>query len=387
VNAFDVAIIGAGVTGLSAGYWLAKRGVRTVVLDKGRVAYEASSRAIGFQSMRGENPPEIALAAEANQLWHTLDAELGYPTEWTPSGRLWVALNEHEYDIFRKSAALWRAQQLPVDLISAAETKELTPGLTDRVVGGLYTKRGGHVNPQRASQAFAWAFLDRGGLIHEQTPVLSIEEKNGRVTGVGTADGTTISAGTVLNCAGPQIALLSRPLGIEVPIAAARVEAAITTPLPKQFEVALVGNGLSVRQTRRGNILFCGGPHEWINVDLTSEPAKPSTPVMQGEARRLLELFPALGNLSLLRTWGGAVELTPDHACILERAIEPMGLIIAATSGHGIGLAPALGKVISELIVDGRSSIPVDGLSLSRFHSLEPDWAQARRWVAGQYNT
>jgi sarcosine oxidase subunit beta len=386
VKTYDVAIIGAGIVGLSAGYWLAKQGARVVVLERGRVASEASSRAIGFQSLRGENPPEIPLAAAANELWHTMDDELGYPTEWTPSGRLWVALDESEYEDFRRSAELWKQQNLPVGLIDAAEARKLVPPLTDRVVGGLYTTRGGHANPQRSSQAFGWAFLDRGGEIREQTAVLGIDVEGEKVVGVRTASGL-IAAGVVVNCAGPQIGLLSRPLGVEVPLAAARLEAAITTPLPKQFDVAMVGNGLSVRQTKRGNIIFDGGPHEWINVELASEPAKPSTPVMQGESRRVLELLPVLATVALLRTWGGVVEVSPDHCCILDRPRSPQGLVIVSASGHGIGLAPALGRAVSEVALTGRSSVPVDGLSLARFHDLDPNWAQSRRWVVGQYNT
>lgn len=386
MSSYDVVIIGGGVLGLSTAYWLAKQGVRTVVLEKGRVGQEASSRAQGFQSMRGENPPEIALAAEANRLWHTLDEELGYPTEWNPSGRLWVALSEHEHEEFKKSASLWQAQKLPVDLISAAEARALVPGLTDKVVGALYTRRGGHANPQRTTQAFAWAFLDRGGVILEQTPALSIEVHGAKVVGARTPGGL-VSAATVVNCAGPQVALLCEPLGIHVPVVAARMEAAITTPLPKQFEVAMVGNGLSARQTRRGNILFDGGPHEWVDVDLTSEPAKPSTALLQGEARRLLELVPTLKNAAVLRTWSGIVEVTPDHATIIERTSTPEGLILATGSGHGFGLAPAIGKSISELVTSGRSSIPIEGTSLSRFRNLDPSWAQSRKWVAGEYNT
>jgi sarcosine oxidase, subunit beta len=386
VSTFDLIIVGAGITGLSSGYWLARQGARVLILDKGRVAYEASSRAVGFQSLRGENPPEIPLAAAANELWHTLDEQLGYPTEWSPSGRLWVALSDREYADFSRTATLWQAQSLPVRLIDAAEVRELIPAVTDRVVGGLYTKRGGHANPQRTSQAFAWAFLDQGGTIHEQTPVLGVEMKGGRVVGVRTPDGL-IAAGAVIICAGPQAALLARPLGIEWPIVTARVEACVTAPIANLFDMAIVANGLSIRQTRRGNILYCGGPHEWVDVDLTSEPAKPATPVMQGEARRAVELLPVLENTPLLRTWGGIVEVSPDHACIVERVTAPERLIIATASGHGIGLAPAMGKVISELAISGTTTIPIDGLSLSRFRDLPPNWAAERHWVAGQYNT
>ena len=383
---YDVVVIGAGVLGLSAGYSIARQGARVLILDKGRVGYEASSRAMGFQSLRGENPPEIPLAAVANDLWHTLDEELGYPTEWTPSGRLWVALNDEELADFRRTAALWQSHQLPVRMIDAAEVRELVPALTDRVVGGLFTERGGHANPQRTTQAFGWACRDRGGIIRELTPALGIEVRQDRVVGVRTTAGI-VGAKSVVICAGPQTPLLAKSLGLDVPLVAARLEACITAPVPPLFSTAMVANGLSVRQTGRGNILFCGGPHEWVDVDLTSEPAKPTSAIVQGEARRLLELLPNLKSVPLLRTWAGIVEVSPDHACILERAKAPEGLIIASASGHGIGLAPALGRVIGELALGAAPSIPVESLSLDRFASLSSDWASERRWVAGEYNT
>ncbi len=385
METYDVAIVGGGVIGLSTGYWLAKRGLSVLVLEKGRVAYEASSRATGYQSMRGENPPEIPLAAEANRLWMTLEDELGYPTEWQSSGRMWVTLDATELGDFHKSCEVWRSHDLPIRAIDVDEARRLVPVLSPMIAGALYTQRGGHANPQRTSQAFAWALLDRGGNIRENTPVLGIEVSHGKASGVRTADGI-ISAGAVVVCAGPQVALLCRPLGITVPVAAARLEGFVSTPLPPQFDVALVGNGLSVRQTRRGNIHFSGGPHEWINVELASEPPKPSTAIVRGAARRLLELFPTFENAALLRCWAGVVEVTPDHACLIEnRALD--GLVIASASGHGIGLSPALGKAISELVTDRRSSIPIDGLGLDRFNELDPNWANERRWVAGEYNT
>jgi sarcosine oxidase subunit beta len=98
-------------------------------------------------------------------------------------------------------------------------------------------------------------------------------------------------------------------------------------------------------------------------------------------------LLPNLKSVPLLRTWAGIVEVSPDHACILERTSTPEGLVIASASGHGIGLAPSLGKVISELALGATPSIPVESLSLARFASLPPTWAAARRWVAGEYNT
>src|SRR5579862_7352027 len=106
---FDAIVVGGGVLGLSCGHALAGRGLRCVVLEKGQVAWEASGRATGFQSLRGENSPEIALAAEANRLWMTLEEELGYPTEWLAGGRLWVALDRQEQNALATTCRHWQA--------------------------------------------------------------------------------------------------------------------------------------------------------------------------------------------------------------------------------------------------------------------------------------
>jgi sarcosine oxidase subunit beta len=255
-----------------------------------------------------------------------------------------------------------------------------------RTIGAMHTTRGGHANPQRTAQAYAWAFLDRGGEIRAQCAVLEILAAAGHISGVKTAAGE-LSAPRVVCCAGPQARRLCGPLGVELPLAIARLEACISAPLPSLFDVAMVGNGLSVRQTRRGNLHFNGGPHEWVDVDLCSEPAKPNTPNLCGAARRLAELFPDLGATPLLRTWAGVVEVTPDHATLIENVAEPEGLIVVSASGHGFGLAPAIGKVVGELATSGHSSIPIEGLGLSRFRDLATDWRETRQWTAGNYNT
>ena len=382
----DAVVIGAGIIGLSAGCRLTKRGAKVVVLDKGRVGWEASGRATGFLSLRGEQPLEAPLAAAANKLWMTLDEELGYPTEWMPGGRLWVALEENGWRELKDLREPWNAAGIPVKLIDGSAARAIVPCLSDHTIGGLHTDRGGHANPQRATQAFAWALRDRGGDIRENTPATGITVSGGKVNAVETPAGA-IATPIVIDAAGPQTALIAAMVGVKVPMAPVRLEAMVTVPLPRLFDVAMVGHGLSLRQTRRGNIHFNGGPHEWIDVDLTSEPAKPNTPIVRNIARRLAELFPSLAQTAVLRSWAGVVEVTPDQTCIIERLAAPDGMIIASASGHGFGLAPSLGQAIAGLALEKRSPIPIEGLGLSRFAGLDPNWREKRRWTAGAYNT
>ncbi|MFV3308279.1 NAD(P)/FAD-dependent oxidoreductase [Pseudomonas sp. NY15181] len=382
----DVVIIGAGITGLSSAYWLAKAGAKVVVLDKGRTAGEASSRATGFLSLRGEQPMESPLAAEAEKLWNTLDEELGYPTEWKQEGRLWVAMNDQEWAEMQDTYALFSKTSIPFELIDGKRCKQITPSLSDTVVGGIYTTRSGHGNPQRTSQAFAWAFQDRGGVILENTPAIDILVEGGKVKGVKTPTGI-IYSDVVVNCAGPQLAKVGQLVGVNIPIATVRLESMVTAPLPPLFDVAMVGNGLSLRQTRRGNIHFNGGPHEWIDVDLTTESAKPNTPIIRNIAGRLAEMMPSIASVPLLRTWAGIVDVTPDQVCIVDRLSDPEGMIIACTSGHGFGMAVSVGVAVRDLALEGKTDMPIKDLSLSRFDDLPADWKERRQWQPGCYNT
>ena len=382
----DVVVIGAGIVGLSTGYWLAKAGAKVIVLEKGRVGWEASSRATGFLSLRGEQPLESPLAVEAERLWHTLDHELGSPTEWRPAGRLWAAVTEDEWIELQDTFRLFAETGIPFRLIDGKEARTIVPCLPDHIIGGIHTPRSGHANPQRTTQAFAWALQRHGGQILEDTPAIGLLTRNGRIAGVRTPNGT-IDTDTVVNCAGPQVGLIGDMVGVHIPVTSARLEAMITAPLPPLFAVALVAHGLSLRQTRRGNIHFNGGPHEWVDIGLTSEPAKPNTPIIRNMARRLAELFPSLANVQVLRSWAGIVEMTPDVNCIIERLAEPEGFIIACTSGHGFGMAPSVGLAVSELALNGNTNLPIAALGLSRFAKLDPGWKARRRWEAGNYNT
>lgn len=383
---YDVVVVGGGLVGLSTAYRAQKAGARVIVLDRGPVAYEASSRATGYLSLRAETPAESPLAQMAERIWPTLDAELGYPTEWKQKGRLWAALNDTELKDLKTAFEAFSKTDIPFEFIDPQACRELIPILSPDVRAGIYTPRSGHANPQRVSQAFAWAFQDLGGVIREHAPVHAVLTGGGKVTGVKTAHDTIGGSRIVLAAAAYNAKLLA-PLGIHFPVAPVRMEALVTTPLPAAYDVCFIGNGISIRQTMRGNLHANGGPHEWVDVEADREPSKPNTPIVRNIVRRIIETFPVARSLQVLRTWAGIVELTPDLITIVERFEEPEGLIAAAGAGHAFGMAPSLGIALAELALEGRTRAPVADLSLSRFAGLSPDWRSERKWSAGFYNT
>ena len=371
----SVVIVGGGVTGLSAGWWLARAGVDVIVLEKGIVGWEASGRNGG-----GATHVYSPLGLEEQRLWPQMDALLGYPTEYAPQ-RIKVALSEDQLALYRRNAEIAGERGFRSEPLDPTQLRELVPIVGDTAIGGLYLHFGGHANPQRTVQAYAWALQDLGGRIRQHTTVTGFQASGGRVTAVET-DGGTFGADAVVVAAGPQTGLLAGMLGVSLPLAPARAEMICTEPLPLMAVGGVDGNGLYGRQTRRGNLVYGGGPHEWIEVSGMTAPEQPSTPLLRNLSRRLAELFPGAAHLRLIRSWAGIVENTPDGLPVIDRLSDPANVVIATMSSVGFGLSPASGKAISELVVHGQCRVAdLTALRLARFADLAPDWRARLGWV------
>ena len=380
VDSADVVVIGAGVSGLSSAWFLARAGRDVVVVDKGTVGGEASGRNGGMISERVDEPALIPMAVESLRLWPALEDELGYPTEFVQEGRLQVAVTEEEMGQLLSERDVALRHGISVNVVDPAEIRDMIPGITDRTLGGTFFPNGGHANPQRTVQAFAWAFEDLGGRLYQNTAVTGIQVLDGRVSSVETTAGL-IEAEVVVGAAGPQTGLMAEMAGVRVPVAPARVEMLATAPLEPLFRIALVGNGLYGRQAARGNLLFGGGPHEWTDVGLTADPDKPNTPLIRNISRRLAELLPGAADVPVIRSWAGVVEQAPDYLPVIGIPERPGNYVVVTASAHGFGITPATGKVVSELVLRGESSIDIGGLGLGRFADLGPDWREERGWV------
>ncbi|MGL3210607.1 NAD(P)/FAD-dependent oxidoreductase [Bradyrhizobium sp. BR 1433] len=374
----SVVIIGGGVTGLSAGWWLARDGIEVLVLDKGIVGWEASGRNGGGATHFGS-----PLFHEEQRLWPQMDDLLGYPTEYQRE-RIILALNERQHEIYQLSVDKIRRKGYGVTDLDGKCLREAVPFVGDNVRGAWLVHVGGHANPQRTVQAYAWALQDLGGRILQHTRVLDFTSTGGRVAEVHTDRGR-FHADVVVAAAGPQTAGLMTKLGINVPLSTSRAEMIATEPLDTLMARGGVdGNGLFGRQTLRGNLIYGGGSHEWIDAgDGAIRMAQPSTPLICNIAKRLCELFPKAGHVRMIRSWSGIVEVTPDLRPILHRLEHPSNVVLATMSSFGFGLSPASGRAIRDLVVDGVCSFAnLDKLKLDRFARLEPDWRERRGWFS-----
>ncbi|WRH75828.1 MAG: FAD-binding oxidoreductase [Sphingobium sp.] len=372
----EVVIVGGGVTGLSAGWWLARSGVKVTVLDKFIVGWEASGRNGG-----GASHYASPLFDEEQRLWPQMDELLGYPTEHRKE-RIIIAMTERQWEQYRFVAERHTRLGHPVELLDTRQVLDAVPLASEKCFGGVHYKFGGHANPQRSVQAYAWALQDLGGKIVQHSPVTGFETAGGKVTAVKTAN-ATYGCDAVVVAAGPQIPHLMAQLGVHVPLAAARAEMIITEPAPMMPIGGVDGHKLYGRQTMRGNLAYGGGPHEWIDVDETGPAARPSTSLSRNLAKRLAELLPKAAHLNVIRSWAGVIENSPDGRPIIDRLSSPDNVVVASMSSVGFGLSPASGHAIRDLVLDGQCSFAdIDLFKLSRFDNLEADWREKRGWMA-----
>ncbi len=372
----QIAVIGGGVTGLSAAWWLARAGHSVSVFERFIVGWEASGRNGG-----GATHYQSPLFHEEQRLWPQMDELLGYPTEYQRE-RIIINLNAGEEARYRHMAAVTTAMGYRSEELDRQQLRELVPLAGENALSAQYFRFGGHANPQRTVQAYAWALQDHGGRIHQHSSVDGFTTKGGQVSEV-LVNGRRVGCDAVVIAAGPQTASLLAQLGHHLPLASARAEMIVTEALPVQKIGGVDGNGLYGRQTLRGNLAYGGGPHEWLDEEAFGQPSRPSTPLLRNLAGRLATLFPRAAHARVLRSWAGIIENTPDGRPVLARLSAPANVTVATMSSVGFGLSPASGRAIADLVTAGACSFAdISKLGLDRFSNLPRGWRTARGWQA-----
>lgn len=367
-----VVVVGAGASGLSAGWWLARSGVDVTVLDKGVVGWEASGRNGG-----GCSHYQSPLFQEEQRLWPQMDELLGYPTEHSPE-RIVMAVTERQLQQYHYIAEMNNRLGHRVDVLDAQQVRDAVPLAGDNCLGGIHYRFGGHANPHRTVQAYAWALQDLGGRVIQHSPVTGFVQSGGKVSAVESATGT-YECDAVIIAAGPQTGALAAQVGIELPLAVARAEMIVTEPAPMMPLGGVDGNGLYGRQTLRGNLAYGGGPHEWVEFGALGPKQRPSTPLTRNLARRVAELFPKAAHLNVIRSWAGVIEMTPDGRPVIDRREN---VTVCTMSGVGFGLSPASGHALRDLVIEGHCTFTdIKLLGLDRFAGIAPDWRTKLGWM------
>jgi len=365
----DVVIIGAGSTGLSAAYELAKAGAGVLVVDKRSLAMEAAGRNPGGIRQIGRDVNEVPLMIQAMRRWHDLEEELGCPLEIEEAGYLWVALSEQELETQRQLVERDTAFGIEEYLLDRQQIREMAPAISDFVHGGIHSPTDLIANPFLVAKGYHDGAVRLGGRFLFDTEVLDLCIEGGRVRGVLTDQGE-IATDTVINAAGPWSDRIGKMAGIEIPITPCPNQFILTEPMPPILPPFLLISGIAVcRQSARGHV-YIGNTNAPGGITGFSKATDYGE--MERTVTNILKIVPAYRDLSIIRTWVGTIDFSPDDNFVLGREDSLEGLILASGfSGHGFALTPVIGQLLCELIVDGETSLPVDAFKLERFRSGE----------------
>ena len=225
----DVVVVGAGIVGCATAYFLARRGARVAVVERGSVPGEQSRKNWGFVRQQGRDPVELPLVVEANRMWQGLERELGADIEWVRGGNLALAADESRLARFEAWLPVAREFGLDTRLLRARNLDAVVPGLAGGWLGGLHTPGDGHADPEKTTDAFARAAVAHGATLHLDCAVQGVTALAGAVAGVVTEQGE-IRAPVVVCAAGAWSSRLTRTLGLDFPQRWVRGTVARTTP-------------------------------------------------------------------------------------------------------------------------------------------------------------
>src|SRR5258708_227404 len=186
----DVVIAGAGIMGCAAAYYLARRGLKAVVVDKSGIAGQQSTGAWGFVRQQGREAAEVPLMMAGIRLWEQLEAELDFDLEWRQGGCLYVASEERDWASFQQWIDVARQYGLDTRVLDRAQIDAHVSGMQGAVLGGLYTPSDGQAEPRRAAAAFAARAVEHGARFFEGCGVVAVERAAGAISGVVTERGT-----------------------------------------------------------------------------------------------------------------------------------------------------------------------------------------------------
>lgn len=364
----DCVIIGGGVVGSAIAYYLARMGMRDlVILEAEYLASGATGRCGGGIRQQWSTEPNVELAIESVRLWRTLEDELDADIEFLQGGYLVLAYTDEDVSQFEKNVELQRRLGLNVESLTPREINErVVPELnTAGVRMATWCPDDASANPFLTTQAYANAASRMGVEVELFTPVRRVLVESGRVVGVETDRGT-ISTPLVVNAAGSHSVLIARTAGVELPISPCRREILVTEPLERFFHPMIISFsfGIYFRQVKHGSVIGgFGDPDEPVGFNEAS-----SLDFLVTMSRKLAHLMPVLASVKVVRQWAGLYDLTPDAQPILGPVDEVEGFFQASGfSGHGFMIAPKVAELVAQAVAGREPDLDIDRLNARRF--------------------
>ncbi|MFT4067678.1 NAD(P)/FAD-dependent oxidoreductase [Paraburkholderia sp.] len=367
VREADVLVIGGGLHGSSSAFHLAARGASVIVLEADYVARHSSGVNAGGVRTLGRPLPEIPLALMSREIWHSLSETIGDDGGFVPSGQLKIAETNAELDECRARVAQLEAHGFTHEkLIDRASVLELEPALARHVTGGIWAERDGYALPFRTTTAFRLAAQRHGAAFFEDTPVTRIEQRGARWF-AQTPRGE-FSAEKLVVTAGAWAGQLAEQAGERVPVHPEGLMLMVTHRVAPFCRATLgaTGRPLSFKQFDNGTVVIGG---KLIGIaDLHGRHGEVDFARLVRSANTVVDLFPHLRHLGVNRAWAGVEAFTDDALPVISPSRRASNLVYSfGYCGSGFQLGPACGRLVSELVLDGNASLPLDDFAIDRF--------------------
>lgn len=369
----EVVIIGGGIVGSSIAYHLTAAGCKDILVIERESAQGKGSTGKSMGGVRAQfsTPVNIQMSLYSIPFYASFDETLGHPADYRPQGYLFCATNEKHLAYLKTNYQKQVAMGLKdVRLISAADICRQFPRLrSDDIVGGSFCSTDGFVDPYSVMIGFmSWA-ADHGARLWKNTLVTGLDRDARGIAVVQTSRGP-VSTRKVVNAAGAWARPVAEMAGVDLPVEPLRRMLVPTEPFdqfPHSAPMIIdMSNGFHFRPEALGFLLAWNDPEEVSGYKTDFDPA-----FIEKILTRAADRVPAFENLAVnpKRAWAGLYEMTPDHHPILGEAPGLPGFFLAnGFSGHGVMHAPATGKILSDLILTGKTDlIDASLLSLSRF--------------------
>lgn len=412
----DVVVIGGGVIGLTSALFLGKRGVKVVLVEKGGIACEQSSRNWGWCRQSVRDPREFDLIREALRLWRGMNEQCQVDTGFRNAGILFAARSEADDVQYREWSSKAAQSGIQTRMVSGAELAELLPGDTDLPQSALYCDSDGRAEPQWAGPAFAFAAQRLGATVLTQCAARGVETAGGRVSAVITERGV-IKCSTVVVAGGAWSRRILKDLRVSLPQIKVHASVARTTAVENGPVPALWDGPTAFRKRADGGYTIADGspivvpltpdcfryfPHfapmlrmEWKGLRLRVDERfltewheaaptpwdrpspyeatrildpRPEQKYLDALMARLRDRYPAFASARIAQSWAGFIDATPDAVPVISHVERITGLIVATGfSGHGFGISPGAGHLVADLACGVKPIVDPREFRLSRF--------------------
>lgn len=364
----DIIIIGGGIMGISTAYFLAKNNrLEILLLEQDLLAQASTGLSVGGIRQQFSHPANILLSQETLRFLLSFPAEFGIAPDLHQTGYLFLATQPATWKDFAASFAIQQRFNVPVEMLSPSEIKARWPFLrADDLQGGTFCSEDGYTDPYFIAKTMADAARKSGVKIHERTKVHAIHSTNGRISGVSTSQGD-ISAPIVVNAAGPWGGEVAAMAGLKIPVKPYRRQvfisrefSALRDPVPLIIDQDAL---FYFRKEGPGILMGKSDPHEPSSFNTHTDRS-----FLEQVILAALHRAPLLEQAEILRGWGGLYAVTPDENPVIEKAAEPEGYFCAiGFSGHGFQHGPAVGRILSDMIVEKDPRFDLSPFSGRRF--------------------